>query len=965
MFRRIAAAGLVCAFTCGAQPQELSKAFEFRFVSNEPAANGETDFKGSTEVFDTEERVAFLSAYAEYAKRFFDDPKLDTDVVPMAEAVERLARIKEQPLPQVRQRIPLRDWRWLGYRAGGNAVRQAAIEAWSQPEGVAVANGALRVTGGSGQIAHAIPEQSWRYFIEWKAFVPDGGRVAFEAGDNARVVLEDGMVKYETAGEYTNGAEYTPGTWLALRLEADLEEKRYNLIVDGAKVADFVPLASTGASSVDAMRIAGTRGAALDDLWGMGFVQTDDVRHPIRSNPFIDENFELKPPPDGWNTVDYDASTWQEGQLPIIHGTERHAGEDLYIRTRVEVGPFERAVLEVESLAPHGEVWVNGVQAATVESPEPARIDLTKHLQPNAANTLAIKVNHGERTEPAEHGHYPSDVEVGWYAARMWLNLTADTHIEDVRMHTAEIGNPAYIQPHITVRNEGTDTFEGAAAIRLYPWFPEEADRPVAEVVVPVTIAPGSVTVLEQVVPLADPKLWTPDSPNLYKAEAVLLDADDRPIDDYVITTGVRTFGQGGGTFRINGEPALSRGALLLGYRPPMDELVLSRAWTPDEWIVRELMQIQRMRGDTARTGFILASNPRFAEIGDQLGVMFIWQTPAGRWWGDPMEVDFGAYPGYMRQVYNHPSVMMWEVANEPHVEDYEHLNEFYATAYDTLYPVDQTRLICVCTNLKHTRYSGNDSGTIDLEGNPNPYPHVPQWTDRMVTRGHHIHPTGYGKPWSVLREWPGSESSFLDSLERAYFNTEHEESIGQPNWELRKGEPSYRVHSYEWRYDEGSIGRRLTTEEWQASQGWQAFSAYESMRKQRIMGIDGFSWCCLHGGPNAATYEKPLLDFFGHAKLSYWAVRMANQDVLAGSADVDVVYGPEDAIHPVVLNLGTGKRVGVTVAVKDTAGATAAKKVYENVALAPGRTVTELPPFKPALTPNGYYAVEYTIESR
>lgn len=61
--------------------QEVSKSFELRYFTKDAKANGETDFKGETEYFDTEQRVEYLNKYAEVAKQFFDDPNLDTKVV--------------------------------------------------------------------------------------------------------------------------------------------------------------------------------------------------------------------------------------------------------------------------------------------------------------------------------------------------------------------------------------------------------------------------------------------------------------------------------------------------------------------------------------------------------------------------------------------------------------------------------------------------------------------------------------------------------------------------------------------------------------------------------------------------------------------------------------------------------------------------------------------------------------------
>jgi hypothetical protein len=202
----------------------------------------------------------------------------------------------------------------------------------------------------------------------------------------------------------------------------------------------------------------------------------------------------------------------------------------------------------------------------------------------------------------------------------------------------------------------------------------------------------------------------------------------------------------------------------------------------------------------------------------------------------------------------------------------------------------------------------------------------------------------------------------FLNSPDRAYINFEHEESIGQPNWNLVKGKPWYKIQSYEWSYDEGSIGRRLTPEEWRESQAWQAFSAYESMRKQRWLDYDGFSWCCLHGGPNTATYKKPLIDFLGYGKLAYYANKMVFQDILGGSNNVDVVYGPDDVINPIILNIGPSKKVNLDILVKNLDGKIVWKKSLSNISLQSGRNVTRLEKIKPVVPEEGYYAIEYIV---
>jgi len=343
--------------------------------------------------------------------------------------------------------------------------------------------------------------------------------------------------------------------------------------------------------------------------------------------------------------------------------------------------------------------------------------------------------------------------------------------------------------------------------------------------------------------------------------------------------------------------------------------------------------------------------------------VMLIWGTTAWIRSGEPFNIDFEGYPKYMRQVRNHPSIVMWEASNHPNRfkdHDIDITHRWVKKVYDTIYSVDPSRIISLSSFIRHTHY-GNDAGTLDYEGKS--IRAVDEWIADKVTRGNQDSATGYGKEWSVIRTWPGEYyRDMLDSRDRAYFNFEHQESIGQPNWEFTKGKPWHKLHSYEWPYDEGSIGRKLTTGEWEESQAWQAFSAWEAIKKQRLVDYDGFSWCCLHGGPNSGTYQKPLMDCDCRAKLSYWTNKMAFQRVIAGSGDVDIVYGPEDRIAPVVMNLGDARTVDVGITVRDQNGAVVGGKSYTGIGLPGGRTVTKLPDFRPAFPAQGYYAVEYRI---
>ena len=174
------------------------------------------------------------------------------------------------------------------------------------------------------------------------------------------------------------------------------------------------------------------------------------------------------------------------------------------------------------------------------------------------------------------------------------------------------------------------------------------------------------------------------------------------------------------------------------------------------------------------------------------------------------------------------------------------------------------------------------------------------------------------------------------------------------------KKEPWYKLQSYEWGYEEGSIGCKLNAEEWRISQAFQAFAAWESMKKQTLLGYDGFSWCSLESGANMFTYQKPLVDAMGVPKLAFYANKQVFNRIWAASDNVDVVYGPNDSIAPVIFNLGDERTVHLSIELKNEKGKTVERR--KNIHIDKGRSITKLHRFQFKPKPDGCYFIVYTI---
>lgn len=1123
------------AGTDGSESPEISRAFELRFVTADPEADGETDFKGETEVFDLDHRIEYLRNWASYGRRFFKDPELNRPVVHDKEVESVLENLKPQPLPQIRRKIRLEDWKFLGYREGQRQEELQQLQQWSKMEGVTIKDGRLFLSGNTFDIS--FPDQPWRTKLSWKAMVPGTPeRVTFRLSDYvAAGFAENGRFFYVVDGVEIPAGSYTPGEfyhfeveldpdggltpdysrndvkasseiaidpethsyhkrhqpavyaahgwnfwssadntypqWISFRLEdrrrltaarlafrrdndrtynfrleasednenwvqltdemtssadrwtkVDIDnptealyvrvvftgasspgfsaamsmveffdedgrvfladdkpvQGKFNFSVNGQLLADYVSFSGKPASpysaSVNSFRVETGGGVVLDQIWGVGYdnVTGHDVRHhPFTIGTFINTDFRARPDPEGFQNTGYDDSGWEV--VPYrryAHGGERRKEEALYLRRLVRVEAFDRAVLNIETARPSADIYVNGVHIGQAGR-YPWKTDITDILVPERDNIVAVRVD-PYRVEQVQY-HMSTDPWTGWYAGLMDIELTGRVFVEDVFAYAEDVDDPALLRVHVNTVSELDESFRGRIITRVYPWYPEESGIMAGESSKPVYIDAGGRVQIEEEVSIPSPALWSVNTPNLYKVEVRLQDDEGNFVDDFVLTTGLRTVSQDSGTFRINGRPEMLNGPLIFGHHYPLERISQWMFSPPKSRWVHDILLTRKMNGTAFRMSVhdrrVAGINDRrLAQIGDQMGIMFIWQTPAWVRAGSVDGFDFEGVPKYVREVRNNPSIVMWQPGNHPSPH---YSMEWFQAVHDAFAAVDRTRLISPSGDM--SRMQGEFKNRIGDTWRPaDDDTTYPAWTSPLIARGTMEQVLAYGQDWQHLRNFPGMHgyrgmelevrTEYLNSKTHAWFDFESEETIGQANWNLTRGKPWHRMYSYEINYDVGSIGRKLDFEEWRESQAWHALSAYEAYRKKRWLGFDGMNWCPLRGGGNTATYMKPLLDYQNHPKLAYYAVQMVFQPVLAGSRNVGIVYGPNDEIPVMVMNLGRDRIVDVTVLAKNMEGVTVAQTVYKGVKLPDGKGVIDLGMWMPDLIPEKYYAFEYIV---
>lgn len=966
--------------------QEISRSFEMRYYTNDAKANGESDFSGEKEVYDTEKRIEYLNNYEKVAGEFFDNKNWDKLVLSDDEAKAMAEKIKKQPLPEVRKRLMLDNWKMIGSKSGKREAEQKQLEWWNSQSGVEVKYGQLHFTQ-KATVSKEIEAQDWRSLMEID-IVPAGNN-EIKYGDAVKINLNNGKVI--AAG--TEVATYENGKTVHVKVETDLENGKYNLYINEQKVVDFLPVKKN--VSYSTITISGSKETIVDNIYGVKYhkkVFTEDLHTrdvPFHISTSINEDFSLTPSISGWQTEEYNDSEWKTVNIPYPHGGDRNKEESMYLRKTVTVGDFTVANLNIETICPRGEVWVNGEVVAVTNKEQPFKLDISRFLKKNSENTIAIRVL--PHKVEVTNRHTAADLYTGWYTGRAWIDFHQLQYIKDVFVYTKELSDDATVALKVNMQNDNWEfkqreikeirEFNGILNVKFYKWFPEESVEPAFEEEFPVYLRLNRDVAFSKDISIKSPDKWHFNDPNLYKVVVTLIDTSGKAVDDYVITTGIRTVSQEGGTFRINGNSEMMNGALVFGYKYPLEDIARTMYCGEEFWLVKEIMMIKRLNGNTIRmshhdevVGGI--NDPRFAEIGDQLGVMLQWATSAWVRSGSPWLVDFDVLSKDVKQVRNHPSIVMWQPGNHPKFLSFEEEGtEWFKKVYNSIYPYDPSRLISpTASNSK--LYPPNDDGTIIDDKEQRPFKADPVWTAPMITRGNMDHATGYSAKWSDLRIYPypeefdgeqgwrerGFRTDYLNSKERAYFDFESEESISQPNWALRKGKPSYEIQSYEHGSNISNVGRILKVNEWRISQSYQGFSAFEAYKKKRFLDYDGQAWCTLHGGGNTSTYQKPLIDYFGYSKMAFHTVKMAFQPVLACSKNVDVMYGPDDKIPVVVMNLGVEKTVDVVVTCKNLSGEKVFEKKYNKVSLKEGRTFTNLEDIELLLKEEGYYVFEYKV---
>ncbi|TFG15875.1 MAG: beta-glucuronidase [Promethearchaeota archaeon] len=186
--------------------------------------------------------------------------------------------------------------------------------------------------------------------------------------------------------------------------------------------------------------------------------------------------------------------------------------------------------------------------------------------------------------------------------------------------------------------------------------------------------------------------LWDPEQPSLYDLAVELL-KNEVIFDSYHLKAGIRTIEVQGDKLLLNGKPIE-----LKGFAKHIDFPVTGRGYVPAV-IIKDYSLMKWIGANSFRTSHYPYSE-QMMDLADQLGFLVIDETPAVglTFHKDHIDKHLVLCKQYTRELIardkNHPSIIMWSLANEPHSSTKS--KAFFRELYDLSKELDPTRLVTI-----------------------------------------------------------------------------------------------------------------------------------------------------------------------------------------------------------------------------------------------------------------------------
>ena len=381
---------------------------------------------------------------------------------------------------------------------------------------------------------------------------------------------------------------------------------------------------------------------------------------------------EMKTINDGWEFRKPADTEWTSVNIPHTFNMDAYRqpnyyqGKGLYRRvlTLPEVDPHHRYYLKIDAASKAAEVTVNGKSAGSHAGGYTAFVvDVTDYIQKE--NIIEITVDNGRKDITPISADFTF---WGGIYRDVWLVSTPEQHFrmdnmgsDGVFVSTPEVNGQ---RGKIQVKGEVTNDAETAVTLEVQNQIYSPQGDLLQTRKQKVKLKAGETREFGYVSDvIANPDLWSPETPSLYKVKTQLLNPKtNEVIDEKTNKVGFRWFAfDGNKGFSLNGKPYKLRGVNRHQDQAPVGVALDDEAHRRDIRLIKELgcnfIRISHYPQDDA-----------IVEMCDELGLL-AWEeipiiniVPDTPGYADNCELNLREM---IRQHYNHPSIIAWGYMNE------------------------------------------------------------------------------------------------------------------------------------------------------------------------------------------------------------------------------------------------------------------------------------------------------------
>jgi len=397
-------------------------------------------------------------------------------------------------------------------------------------------------------------------------------------------------------------------------------------------------------------------------------------------------------------------ATWENINLPhtwnqwdAVDNSPGYRRDVSWYQKDMVIEEYEDAqyVLYFEGVNISSEIYINGQQVGKhIGGYVGFEIDVTPYVQKGQKNTIAVRVDNSFNPDviPSQKADF---FIYGGITRDVWLKILPATHIQNIVVKTPKVSK-TNAETTVQIQFNKTNNIENKHQIKS-----EIIDLSSNKVVSANTIKASEVIRSNtfSLPSISNPKLWSPDEPNLYQVVIQLLDGK-KVVDEKKETIGYRWFKfEDYGAFYLNGEKLLLRGT----HRH--EEHAGYGAAMPNELHRKDIELIKEVGVNFLRLGHY-PQDPEVYKACNELGIIVWDELPWCRGgmgekvWQENTE---RLLTEQIKQNINHPSIFFWSLGNEIYwLPDFENgddknrLSEYLKKLNTLAHDLDDSRMTAI-----------------------------------------------------------------------------------------------------------------------------------------------------------------------------------------------------------------------------------------------------------------------------